>query len=82
MTRVIEITKLRAHLLSNVDEKGNKIPDYIVAADCRMNPADLSRYATGKVAFSHKHLRALCRYFQLQPSEIGGWLRFEYDEKD
>jgi hypothetical protein len=82
LTRVIEITKLRAHLLSNVDERGNRIPDYIVASDCRISNAVLSKYASGKKAFTHKHLTALCRYFKLQPNEIGGWIRFEYAEQD
>jgi DNA-binding Xre family transcriptional regulator len=75
---VIEITKLRARLLANLDEKGKVIPAYKVAAACGIHNGTFSDYASGKIPFTHENLQAICQYFRCQPRDIAGWIRFEY----
>jgi hypothetical protein len=70
------ITKLRAMLLANVDEKGEKIKDYVVAADCGIIGSYLCEYASGKKAFRPDHLEKLCWYFQCDTNDLAGSLEF------
>ena len=74
----IEITKLKARLLGNRDEKGKQIPQHRVAAETGINPSTLSEYALGKTPYTQKNLALLCDYFKCEPNELAGWIRFEF----
>ena len=80
MTQTIVITKLKARLLSNVDETGKPIPQNTVAAACGINPNTLSQLANGRILFRPKHLDALCAYFQCEPDQLAGSLQFDFPE--
>ena len=74
----IEITKLKARLLGNRDEKGKTIAQHKVAAATGINPSTLSEYALGKTPFTQKNLGLLCDYFACQPEDLAGWVRFTF----
>jgi transcriptional regulator with XRE-family HTH domain len=74
----IEVTKLKARLLANRDEKGKQIPQHRVAAATGINPSTLSEYALGRTPFTQGNLRLLCDYFQCDPGDLAGWIRFEF----
>lgn len=75
----IEITKLKARLLANRDEKtGKQIPQHRVAAAIGLNPSTLSEYALGRTPFTQDNLKLLCEYFHCEPTDLAGWIRFEF----
>ena len=76
----IVVTKLKARLLSNVDETGKPIPQNTVAAQAGINPNILSRLANGRILFTPKNLEALCRYFNCEPEDLAGSLMFDFPE--
>lgn len=61
-------TKLRQLLIHNTK------PQYVVAGACRIHPVQLSYYALGRKPISHRHLVALCEYFQKEPEDIIGYV--------
>jgi DNA-binding Xre family transcriptional regulator len=73
-----ELTKLKARLLSNKDERGKAIPQHRVAAETGINPSTLSEYALGKTPFTQANLQKLCDYFECGPNELAGWVHFEF----
>ncbi len=79
MTAIV-ITKLKARLLSNVDERGRPITQNDVAAAAGVNPNTLSKMANGKVLFTQKNLERLCAYFDCEPSELAGSYQFDFPE--
>ncbi len=76
----IVVTKLKARLLSNVDESGKPIPQNTVAQEAGINPNILSRLANGRILFTPKHLDKLCAYFQCEPSDLAGSYQFDFPE--
>ena len=80
MTATIVITKLKARLLSNVDERGRPITQNAVAAAAGINPNTLSKLANGKILFTPKNLELLCAYFKCEPNELAGSYQFDFPE--
>ena len=80
MPQTIVITKLKARLLSNVGEDGKPVPQNTVAAEAGINPNTLSQLANGRILFRPQHLDALCGYFQCEPADLAGTLRFDFPE--
>lgn len=73
----VTITKLKFHLLANLDDRGNPIPQWKVGAACGINPDTMSNYARGTRSFLQNHLHALCDYFDCEPSELDGTIDIE-----
>ena len=66
------ITRIRKLLLTG------DLPAYKVAAEIGIHPSTLSQYALGRREVLPHHLIRLCRYYQLNPEDILGYL----DEDD
>ncbi len=76
----IQMTKLKAMLLSNTDENGRPIPQHKVASLAGVNPTRLSEFATGRKPFDQRSLQLLCRYFGCDPNELAGWVQIDLPE--
>jgi Helix-turn-helix len=74
----IEMTKLKAMLLSLRDDHDQKIPAYEVAAACGIAPSTLSDYASGRTPFTRANLHALAHYFGVEPEELSGRISFDF----
>lgn len=72
------ITKLRARMLANLDEKGEPIAAWKVGAACHIDATTLSGYVRGRRPFTQKNLQSLCKYFKCEASDIAGWMEFSY----
>lgn len=76
----IVITKLRARLLSNRDATGEIISQNKVAAATGLDATTLSFLANGKKLYTPRHLEALCRYFECEPSDLAGYYEFTFPD--
>lgn len=66
------ITRIRKLLITG------DLPAYKVAAEMGIHPSTLSLYALGRKEVLPQHLIKLCRYYNLNPDQILGYL----DEAD
>ena len=66
------ITRIRKLLITG------ELPAYKVAAEVGIHPSTLSQYALGRKEVLPHHLIKLCKYYNLNPDEILGYI----DEPD
>ena len=78
---VIEMTKLRYKLLTNLDRDGKPVRQWKVAAECMMSENAISRYVRGVCAYRQDHLHRLCAYFDCDPNELAGSIKVEIPDQ-
>jgi hypothetical protein len=75
------LTVLKYKLLTNYDDRGRPIRQYVVAVACGMHPSTLSRYALGQEEMRHDHAKALGNYFKCRPEHLSAWMDEEEIEE-
>lgn len=66
------ITRVRKLILEQ------PLPQYALAAAIGIHPSTLSNYGLGRAPITNTHLIKMCRYFQIPPEQILGYV----DEPD
>lgn len=71
------MTMIEARCRATVDEQGRRIRMGQIAKDAGISQSDMSDLVTGKRPFTRGNLQKLCRYFQCEPRDLAGWIRFK-----
>lgn len=79
---VVEISKLKAHMIAAVDDDGRRIPQYAIAAECGMSPAMLYFVIKGERTMPPKALEALSDYFDCDPNDLLGTYRVTISDEE